>query len=235
MEERMKDLHERIDGITNHFIEMSQSVNRLFQINLEMLKASFDPSLYGEAMVIEDRINAYEVKIMEDSIQAIARFQPTAGDLRELVSFINCIKILERMGDLLKGTLNLLKKLDKIDNGSKKITSMIEKMAVEVMDTFQTYTHAFIERNEKKIYTILAEDDKINEMRMKIIKNIIEYMKENPNNIEGGTLILVLTKKIERLSNKTMQLGKNLVYAVNGKNLRKQELKDFKNHQLKSQ
>ncbi len=232
----MKDLHERIDGITNHFIEMSKSVNRLFQINLEMLnKASFDPSLYGEAMVIEDRINAYEVKIMEDSIQAIARFQPAAGDLRELVSFINCIKILERMGDLLKGNLNLLKKLDKIDNGSKKITSMIEKMTVEVMDTFQTYTHAFIERNEKKIYTILAEDDKINEMRMKIIKNIIEYMKENPNNIEGGTLILVLTKKIERLSNKTMQLGKNLVYAVNGKNLRKQELKDFKNHQLKSQ
>ena len=101
----MKDLHERIDGITIHFIDMSKNIDRLFEINLLMLKkGEFNQALYGEAMVVEDRINAYEVKIMEDTIQAIARFQPIASDLRELVSFINCIKILERMGDLLKGT-----------------------------------------------------------------------------------------------------------------------------------
>ena len=45
---------------------------------------------------------------------------------------------------------------------------------------------------------------------MTIIKDIIEYMKLDPDNIIDGNLILVFTYKLERLSNKTMQLGKNL-------------------------
>lgn len=51
-------------------------------------------------------------------------------------------------------------------------------------------------------------------------------MKENPNNIVGGSIILLLSKKFERLSDKIMQLGKSLIYTVNGANLRKQELEN---------
>ena len=222
----MKDLHERIDGITIHFIDMSKNIDRLFEINLLMLKkGEFNQALYGEAMVVEDRINAYEVKIMEDTIQAIARFQPIASDLRELVSFINCIKILERMGDLLKGNLYLLKQLGTTYDRSKNIRTMITNMTVEVQIIFQTYTRAFMNKNHNNIYKLLGEDDRINNLRMTIIKDIIEYMKLDPDNIIDGNLILVFTYKLERLSNKTMQLGKNLIYAINGKNLRKQELK----------
>lgn len=223
----MKNLHERIDEITQQFIIMSKNVDRLFKINLEILeKKIFLQSLYGEAKVVEDKINSYEVKIRENAIQAIARFQPAARDLRSLITFIECVKMLERMGDLLKSNLTLFKKLNKNDSISKDETYIIEEMAKKVNDIFGIYMEAFIEMDEKKIYTLLACDEEIDELRIEVINKIINFMKENPDNIVGGSIILLLSKKFERLSDKIMQLGKSLIYTVNGANLRKQELEN---------
>lgn len=221
----MKNLHERIDELTEQFIEMFKNVDRLMKINMEMLeKRVFIQSLYGEAKVVEDRINAFEVKIREKSIQAIARFQPAARDLRALLTFIDCVKMLERMGDLLKNNLKLMRKLHKHGNGAKEYLYIIEEMAKKVNDIFETYMTAFIERNEKKIYILLGSDEEIDEMRIEVVNEIINFMKESPENIVGGSIILLLSKKFERLSDKIMQLGKGLIYTMSGENLRKQEL-----------
>jgi len=221
----MKNLHERIDEITEQFVDMFKNVDRLLKINMEMLeKRVFIQSLYGEAKVIEDRINASEVRIKENSIQAIARFQPAARDLRALLTFIECVKMLERMGDLLKSNLKLMRKLNKDGNGAKEHLYIIEEMAKKVNDIFETYIKAFVERDENKIYILLACDDEIDEMRVDIVKEIIDFMKENPENVFGGSIILLLSKKFERLSDKIMQLGNGLIYTMNGEYLRKQEL-----------
>lgn len=76
------------------------------------------------------------------------------------------------------------------------------------------------------MYALLADDEEIDEMRVEVVNEIIKFMKENPNNIEGGSIILLLSKKFERLSDKIMQLGKGLIYTVSGENLRKQELEN---------
>ena len=104
----MKNLHESISGITEHYIALCKNVDRLFRINIEMLKKdNFDRGLYGEARLVEDIINAFDVKIKETSIMAIARFQPAASDLRALITFIESSKMLERIGDLLSDSLFL--------------------------------------------------------------------------------------------------------------------------------
>ena len=44
----MRNLHESIEGITEHYIELCKNVDRLFRINIDMLKKdSFDRGLYG--------------------------------------------------------------------------------------------------------------------------------------------------------------------------------------------
>ncbi len=221
----MRNLHERIDAINEHFIEMTKNVERLLRINMEMLKKrSFERSLYGEAKVVEDRINAYEVKIREDSIVAIAMFQPAAGDLRSLLSTIEGSKMLERMGDLLLADLQLLREMEKKGDLHKPHLGLVGEMVGKVEEIFTAYTTALVERDDKKIYSILALDEEINDIRDSVVKNVIELMKESPDNVEFGNLLLLSTKKYERISDKIMQLGKSLVYNVSGDNLRKQEL-----------
>lgn len=221
----MRNLHERIDAVNEHFIEMAKNVERLLRINMEMLRGkNFEKSLYGEAKIIEDRINAYEVKIKEDSIVTIAMFQPAAGDLRALLSILEGSKMLERMGDLLLDDIKLIREMEKKGSLHKEHLSLMGDMAEKVEEIFTAYLTALVEKNDKKVYSLLALDEDVNELRDSVVEKIIKVMKEKPENIEFGNLILLATKKYERISDKIMQLGKSLVYNVSGDNLRKKEL-----------
>ena len=225
----MKNLHERIDAINEHFVEMTKNVERLLRINIEMLKSrNFEKSLYGEAKVVEDRINSYEVKIKEDSIVAIAMFQPAARDLRSLLSTLEGSEMLERIGDLLLDDIKLIREMEKKGELHKEHLVLVEKMAVKIEEVLSVYMGALIERDDKKIYSLLALDEDVNELRDSVVLKIIALMKETPDNIEFGNLILLSTKKYERISDKIIQLGKSLVYNVSGDNLRKEELKKKK-------
>ena len=98
----MKNLQESLEGLNQHYLELLKNLNRVLDVNIEMLyKQKLDSALYGECVVVEDVINAFEVKLKEDSIISIARFQPAAGNLRLLIMLINSARLLERMGDLL--------------------------------------------------------------------------------------------------------------------------------------
>lgn len=221
----MRNLEERVNGITEHFIEMSKSVDRLIRINIEMLKGeSFNNALYGEAKLVEDRINAYEVKIKEDSIHSIVRFQPAAGDLRALLTYIDCSKMLERMGDLLLSDIKLLREIGKKGSHLKEHLGIILEMAERVGEIFESYTGAFADKDEKAIYALLGMDDEIDELRTDAVNKILEIMKESPENVEGGALIVLLANKYERLADKIMALGSGLVYTLSGEYLRKKEL-----------
>jgi phosphate transport system protein len=221
----MKNLQERIDLANEHFIDMVKNVGRLLRIDMEMLKnKSFENSIYGEAIVVEDRINSYEVMIKEESIVTIAMFQPAARDLRSLLSMLEGVNMLERMGDLLLDNIQLMRQMEKNGDLHKNYLYLVEDIAEKVENIFDIYTTALIERDDKQIYTILALDEDVNEIRDHTVEKIIAVMKENPKNIEFGNLILLTTKKYERISDKIMQLGKSLAYNVSGNNLRKQEL-----------
>ena len=227
----MRNLHESINGITEHYIELCKNVDRLFRINMEMLKKdSFDRSLYGEAKLVEDMINAFDVKIKETSIMSIARFQPAAGDLRALITFIESSKMLERMGDLLLDTLVLMRKIEKKEGNMERDFGILENFLIKIDDIFQKYMEAFIEKDEKKAYVLLGMDEEINEIRGEIDSIIGSQMKEESKNIDAGILMLLINKKYERVSDKITQLAMSSIYNFSGENMRVVELLERENH-----
>lgn len=227
----MRNLHESINGITEHYIELCKNVDRLFRINMEMLKKdSFDRSLYGEAKLVEDMINAFDVKIKETSIMSIARFQPAAGDLRALITFIESSKMLERMGDLLLDTLVLMRRIEKKEGNMERDFGILENFLIKIDDIFQKYMEAFIEKDEKKAYILLGMDEEINEIRGEIDSIIGSQMKEDSKNIDAGILMLLINKKYERVSDKITQLAMSSIYNFSGENMRVVELLEREKH-----
>lgn len=222
----MRNLDESIKGLREHYLELLKNLNRVLDINIEMLeKSSFDKTLYGECLIVEDTINNFEVKIKEDSIFTMARFQPAAGNLRLLIMLINSTRLIERMGDILKANLKIIKAIEKDSPEMKKeLKNIIYPIAIKTKNIYEGYINAFIKSDEKILFSLLTMDEEIDTLTKEDTETIIELMKKKPENIQSGTDLILLCKKLERFADHILHLVFDLIYILKGENMRKIEL-----------
>ena len=222
----MRNLDESIKGLREHYLELLKNLNRVLDINIEMLeKSSFDKTLYGECLIVEDTINNFEVKIKEDSIFTMARFQPAAGNLRLLIMLINSARLIERMGDILKANLKIIKAIEKDSPEMKKeLKNIIYPIAIKTKNIYEGYINAFIKSDEKILFSLLTMDEEIDTLTKEDTETIIELMKKKPENIQIGTDLILLCKKLERFADHILHLVFDLIYILKGENMRKIEL-----------
>ena len=222
----MRNLDESIKGLREHYLELLKNLNRVLDINIEMLeKSSFDKALYGECLIVEDTINNFEVKIKEDSIFTMARFQPAAGNLRLLIMLINSARLIERMGDILKANLKIIKAIEKDSPEMKKeLKNIIYPIAIKTKNIYEVYINAFIKSDEKILFSLLTMDEEIDTLTKEDTETIIELMKKKPENIQSGTDLILLCKKLERFADHILHLLFDLIYILKGENMRKIEL-----------
>jgi len=224
----MRTLNESLKALDEHYLETLKYVGRNFDVNLEMLHNNgFNPTLYGEAKMIEDFINSFEVKLKEDSIVTMARFQPAAKNLRKLVMIINSVRVLERMGDLLKANLTLIKDIEKkAPNLAYTLSEKVFPIAKKIRGLFQMYIDAFLNEDVTLLYNVLYLDEEIDDLVNSNTEYFLTKMKESPDNVIGGSELLLLDKKFERLSDHIIHLVSDLIYILNGENTRKVELQN---------
>lgn len=222
----MRNLDESIKGLREHYLELLKNLNRVLDINIEMLeKSSFDKALYGECLIVEDTINNFEVKIKEESIFTMARFQPAAGNLRLLIMLINSARLIERMGDILKANLKIIKAIEKDSPEMKKeLKNIIYPIAIKTKNIYEGYINAFIKSDEKILFSLLTMDEEIDTLTKEDTETIIELMKKKPENIQSGTDLILLCKKLERFADHILHLVFDLIYILKGENMRKIEL-----------
>ena len=107
----------KLEALDKTYLELLKNLNRTLDISIEALEGGkVTQAMLGESLMVETAINNLEQDVKEEAIVLIARFQPTARDLRKLIMYIDSARLVERMGDLLKGGLSILTKLEKSEN-----------------------------------------------------------------------------------------------------------------------
>lgn len=232
----MKNLVQTIELIEDSYLEMLRNVERFLKINLEMLKnGKYDPALSGEATMLEAKINELDLEVRENSIIALARFQPAATDLRKLVMMTDSARLLERMGDLLKANIYLIKEITENCSCYNFILADQSYPIVNKMkDLMEYYIKSFIEREEKPLYAIISLDEDIDSLVNQNYEKNLQFMVNEPEHIKCTTKIMFMDKKFERVSDHIVHLAKDLIYILNGSNMRKLELY-LKNENEKNQ
>ena len=222
----MKNLQENLEELNDCYLELLKHLGRMLDINIEAIRdGKTTPKLYGECFVVEDVINGLEVKIKEDSINSIARFQPAAKNLRELIMLIDGARLVERMGDILKTNFKTIKE---IEQENPEITGRLDKTLYEyllkIKKIYESYVLAFSESDEEILYSLISVDEDINKETNRIVEKIGECVKKAPDETMELLNALILVKKYERFAEHVIHLVVDLVYILKGENLRKKEL-----------
>lgn len=171
--------------------------------------------------VIDDdqRINAMELELDEACTQMIAKRQPTARDLRLVMTVIKMITDLERIGDEAKKIAKMSKRLH---SGSSPFSPRIElrHSANIAIDMLRKTLDAFARLDISTSADVVRQDKQVDAEFKGIIRQVITFLMEDPRTISSGIDILFMAKAVERIGDHAKNMSEYVVYMVKGRDIR---------------
>ena len=188
-----KQIADAIDGLARRDIDRAQRT------------VSGDPA-----------IDALQREIEERSVLTIARRQPMAVDLREIVSALRIANDLERIGDLAK---NIAKRVVPItgDFYPQKLIRGVEHMAALVLTQLKQVLDSYASRDVEKALAVWNGDEEIDAMCTSLFRELLTYMMEDPRNITPCTHLLFIAKNIERIGDHATNIAETVYFMVQGR------------------
>ncbi|RUL99051.1 phosphate signaling complex protein PhoU [Rhizobium chutanense] len=156
-----------------------------------------------------------EREIGDKAIVTIARRQPMAADLREIMGSIRIAGDLERVGDLGKNTAKRVIAVQstgvprKLARGLEHLSELALVQLKEVLDVYTS-------RAADKANAIRERDNEIDAMYTSLFRELLTYMMEDPRNITSCTHLLFCAKNIERIGDHATNIAETIFYMATG-------------------
>jgi phosphate transport system protein len=174
-----------------------------------------DTALAQQVIALDGVIDALQRSVEERAIVVIARRQPLALDLREIVSAIRVSNDLERIGDLGK---NIAKRVIALEGQMQpsRIFSGFDHLAELVLEQLKQVLDAFAERDVREALAVWRADGAIDALYTSLFRELLTYMMEDPRNIGFCTHLLFTAKNIERIGDHATNIAETVHYLVTG-------------------
>lgn len=207
-----------LEGIRRSLAEMGGMSERMLGDSTVALVRR-DTSLAQKVITADQRLDNLQRDVEEKAVLTIARRQPLANDLRELISAIRIAADIERVGDLAK---NIAKRAVAIAGqfqpphravvGLEHISRLVQSQLKDVLD-------AYAAGNEQKAMEVWRRDDEIDALYTSLFRELLTYMMEDPRNITFCTHLLFCAKNVERIGDHTTNIAETIHYLVTGETL----------------
>jgi phosphate transport system protein len=137
----------------------------------------------AQAMVAADpSIDALQHAIEEKAVLTLARRQPVAVDLREIVSALRIANDLERIGDLAKNIGKRVLSLDSEFHPPKLIRG-VEHMGTLVLTQLKEVLDSYSSRDLEKALAVWNGDEQVDAMCTSLFHELLTYMMGDARNI----------------------------------------------------
>jgi phosphate transport system protein len=176
-----------------------------------------DVTLADHVILRDEKLDALEREIEEKAILTIAKRQPMALDLREIMVAIRVSADIERIGDLAKNTAKRTHAISealprRLSTGLARMGKMAQAQLKDVLD-------AYARRDDAAAMTVWRSDEDLDALYNSIFRELLTYMMEDPRNISLCTHLLFGAKNLERIGDHTTNIAENIHYLIHGKTI----------------
>lgn len=204
---------QRLDQVMSDLLAMGELVNAAIARSVQSLDDR-DADMARQVIADDVRINQAMYDLEEDVLVLIATQQPLAGDLRNLMSAASIATELERMGDYAEGIAIIA--LRTIDQPVLKSLVDIPRMAELGRELLRGQLHAFIDGDVEQARRLAQRDDDIDKLYDQVYRELLTFMTEDPRTITRATHLIWVTHNLERIGDRTTNIGERVVFLVTG-------------------
>src|SRR5690625_3189990 len=176
-------------------------------------------ALVDEVLEHENQVDQLEVDIDERITNIIARNQPTAIDLRMLLSVSKMLTDLERCGDEAERIAKMARRIHDSDSGYEPVVEL-RLMSTSVVDMINRALDAFARQDVVLAAEIVRSDSEVNEAWTASLRHIITYMIEDPRTISRSIDLIFIARALERIGDHAKNMAERVIYMVRGDDVR---------------
>jgi phosphate transport system protein len=177
-----------------------------------------DIPLGARVVAADSEIDQMQRTIEERAVLTIARRQPMAVDLREIVGAMRVATDLERIGDLSKNIAKRVNALEsdfhplKLIRGLEHMTDLVQSQVKAVLDAYTAH-------DLPAAMVVWNGDEEVDAICTSLFRELLTYMMEDPRNISFCIHLMFCAKNIERIGDHATNIAETVFYMIEGQQI----------------
>lgn len=213
--------NDELDNLRNQVLIMGGLVEKQV-VNAVSALENNDTQLAEQVVEVERTVDQLEIDIDEDCIMIIARRQPTAFDLRMVMTVIRTIHDLERIGDEANKIAKMALQLAEEGQAPRGYTE-IRHISTNVRSMLASTLDAFARYDSESAYAAIKADEQIDLDYRSALREMITYMMEDPRSISRVMNITWVLRSLERIGDHAKNICEHIVFLVDGEDIRHED------------
>ena len=203
---------EQLKALNNEMIQMGSMIENAIQ---EAVRAFFDKDteLARQIMEHDEAVDQEQKKIENICFQLLIQRQPVARDLRTITAALKMVTDMERIGDHAADISELT--IMMADDAEIMNRDDLKKMSAEAVIMLLHAIEAYVERDMDKAREVIAHDDIVDELFIKVKGELIEAIGKNPECGEHAADMLMVNKYLERIGDHATNIAELVIFSLN--------------------
>ena len=175
--------------------------------------------LANQVRQVERRVNQLEVDLDDQCVSIIALRQPTARDLRVIMSIMKAVTDLERIGDEADRIAKMALSVADLNIPDNQYADF-QTIQTDLVPMLTGALDAFARRDTALALSVIANDEKVDEGYATLVRKSITEMRENPEDVEHAMNLMWAARALERIGDHAKNISEYVVYQVEGEDVR---------------
>lgn len=201
------------NSLRSHLMEHFDMVDKAIENAVLSLKNA-DHDLARSVISNDRNINSKHHQVENECVAIIARMQPVARDLRELLSDMHISSELERIADYASSIANIVTEM--VEAPQPEIRDSVVKMGLDCRDMLDRIKNAYETKDVELAYEVAKFDDSIDSSERDLIAWVFDHQNDNPRDYQSSTRLLWITHSLERIGDRITNIAERIVFIVTG-------------------
>ncbi len=159
-------------------------------------------------------INRQYDQVHDACVVLIAREQPVARELRQVVADIHIAAELERMADHVADIARTVLDLDQ--HPLPPVLEQLQTMTSKCRRMLDAVMSAQRERDSGKAAAVAAEDDQVDALNGEIVQRAVAFMQQDAGTVMNGTRAIWCAHHLERIADRVTNIAEQVYFIENG-------------------
>jgi phosphate transport system protein len=210
----MRDaFHEDLDSINQTLVDMSTLVSNAMA---NATKSLLQPNLELAELVIaeDDKVDAIQHELDNKTLDVMARQQPVASDLRNLVTSLRMSADFERMGDFAHHVARIARMRYPQSAVPAELVPTIQAMGNTAVALIDKVTGLLQSRDINVALEVERDDDEMDRLHRKLFEVLLDDSWSH--GIEAAIDMTLLGRYYERCADHTVSISRRVYFLVTG-------------------